>query len=157
MLSDKIEEYKKTGKMLKTTPAAYKKEFLWLKEVDSLALANVQLHLERAYRNFFERPEIGFPKFKSKHHSRNAYTTNLVNGNIRIFENGIKLPKAGVVKAKIHRQIPEGFRMKAVTVRRQPSGKYYVSILFEYCADENQVRDREERRSKIREETIIIS
>ena len=118
MLSDKIEEYKKTGKMLKTTPAAYKKEFLWLKEVDSLAFANVQLHLERAYRNFFERPEIGFPKFKSKHHSRNAYTTNLVNGNIRIFENGIKLPKASVVKAKIHRQIPEGFRMKAVTVRK---------------------------------------
>ncbi|MGE9943323.1 RNA-guided endonuclease TnpB family protein, partial [Bariatricus sp. SGI.161] len=76
---------------------------------------------------------------------RNAYTTNLVNGNIRIFENGIKLPKAGVVKAKIHRQIPEGFRMKAVTVRKQPSGKYYVSILFEYCADENQVRDREGR------------
>ena len=149
MLSDKNEEYKKTGKMLKTTPAAYKKEFPWLKEVDSLALANVQLHLERAYRNFFERPEIGFPKFKSKHRSRNAYTTNLVNGNIRLFENGIKLPKAGVVKAKIHRQIPEGFRMKAVTVRRQPSGKYYVSILFEYCADENQVRDREERERKV--------
>ena len=57
MLSDKIEEYKKTGKMLKTTPAVYKKEFPWLKEVDSLALANVLLHLERAYRNFFERPE----------------------------------------------------------------------------------------------------
>ena len=64
MLSDKIEAYKKTGKMLKTTPASYKKEFPWLKEVDALALANVQLHLERAYRNFFERPEIGFPKFK---------------------------------------------------------------------------------------------
>ena len=36
MLSDKMEEYKKTGKMLKTTPAAYKKEFSWLKEVDFL-------------------------------------------------------------------------------------------------------------------------
>ena len=149
MLSDKMEEYKKTAKMLKTTPAAYKKEFPWLKEVDSLALANVQLHLERAYRNFFERPESGFPKFKSKHRSRNAYTTNLVNGNIQLFENGIKLPKVGVVKAKIHRQIPEGFRMKAVTVRRQPSGKYYVSILFEYCVDENQVQDRERRERKV--------
>lgn len=117
--------------------------------MDSLALANVQLHLERAYRNFFERPETGFPKFKSKHHSRNTYTTNLVNGNIRLVENEIRLPKAGVVKAKIHRPIPEGFQMKAVTVRRQPSGKYYVSILFEYCADENQVRDREGRERKV--------
>ena len=149
MLSDKMEEYKKTGKMLKTTPAAYKKGFPWLKEVDSLALANVQLHLEGAYRNFFERPEIGFPKFKSKHHSRNAYTTNLVNGNIRLLKNGIRLPKAGVVKAKIHRQIPEDFRMKAVTVRREPSGKYYASILFEYCTDENQVRDREGNERKV--------
>ena len=149
MLSDKIEAYKKNGKMLKTTPAAYKKDFPWLKEVDSLALANVQLHLERAYRNFFERPETGFPKFKSKHHSRNTYTTNLVNGNIRLSENEIRLPKAGVVKAKIHRQVPEGFQMKAVTVRRQPSGKYYVSILFEYCEDENQVRDREGRELKV--------
>ena len=72
-----------------------------------------------------------------------------MNGNIRLFEKGIKLPKAGVVKAKLHRQIPEGFRMKAVTVIRKPSGKYFVSILFEYCADENQVRDREERERKV--------
>lgn len=53
MLNAKIEEYKKTGKMLRNTPAMYKKEYPFLKEVDSLALANVQLHLERAYRNFF--------------------------------------------------------------------------------------------------------
>ena len=31
----------------------YKKEYSFLKEVDSLALANVQLHLEKAYKNFF--------------------------------------------------------------------------------------------------------
>ena len=53
MLNDKIQEYKKTKKMLKNTPAMYKKEYPFLKEVDSLALANVQLHLEKAYKNFF--------------------------------------------------------------------------------------------------------
>ena len=52
MLNDKIQEYKKTKKMLKNTPAMYKKEYPFLKEVDSLALANVQLHLEKAYKNF---------------------------------------------------------------------------------------------------------
>ena len=52
MLDDKIREYEKTKKMLKNTPAMYKREYPFLKEVDSLALANVQLHLEKAYKNF---------------------------------------------------------------------------------------------------------
>ena len=66
MLADKIEYYKETGKMLKNTPAQYKKEFEWLKEVDSLALANAQQNLEKAYKNFFRDKSIGFSKFKSK-------------------------------------------------------------------------------------------
>ena len=66
MLADKIEYYKETGEMLKNTPAQYKKEFEWLKEVDSLALANAQQNLEKAYKNFFRDKSIGFPKFKSK-------------------------------------------------------------------------------------------
>ena len=53
MLAEKIEYYEKTGKVLKVTPAKYKAEFPWLKEVDSLALCNAQLHLQTAYKNFF--------------------------------------------------------------------------------------------------------
>ena len=60
MLNDKIREYAKTKKMLKNTPAMYKKEYPFLKEVDSLALANVQLHLEKAYKNFFGNPRLDF-------------------------------------------------------------------------------------------------
>ena len=41
----------------------YKKEYSFLKEVDSLALANVQLHLVKAYKNFFRDPQGGFPRF----------------------------------------------------------------------------------------------
>ena len=52
--------------MLNNTPAQYKKEFEWLKEVDSLALANAQLNLQKAYNNFFRSKSVGFPKFKSK-------------------------------------------------------------------------------------------
>ena len=51
MLSDKITHYEKTQENLKPTPAQYKNEFPWLCEVDSLALANAQLHLESAYKN----------------------------------------------------------------------------------------------------------
>ena len=53
MLADKIRYYQEEKKMLKNTPAGYKKEYPWLKEVDSLALANVQLNLEGAFRKFF--------------------------------------------------------------------------------------------------------
>ncbi|MDD2496508.1 MAG: helix-turn-helix domain-containing protein, partial [Tissierellia bacterium] len=80
MLSEKIEYYKETKKMLKNTPAQYKEEHEWLKEVDSLALANAQLHLETAYKNFFRDPKIGFPKFKSKKSNQFSYTTNNQNG-----------------------------------------------------------------------------
>lgn len=59
MLADKIEYYKQTETVLKNTPAQYKKEFDWLKEVDSLALANAQLNLDKAYKNFFRERKIG--------------------------------------------------------------------------------------------------
>ena len=140
MLSDKRECYEATGENLRTTPAAYKKAYEWLKEVDSLALANAQLNLERAYKNFFENPENGYPKFKSKHRSRMSYTTNVVNGNIRLEDKDrrIRLPKVGKVKIKVHRSIPEEWRLKSVTVTKEPSGKYYASLLFEYERDEKE-------------------
>ena len=72
MLSDKISYYKEHGTMLRTTPASYKKDYPFLKEVDSLALANVQIHLESAYKNFFRDKSVGFPKFKLKKHTKNT-------------------------------------------------------------------------------------
>lgn len=139
MLSDKIKYYEETKQKLNNTPAQYKKEFEWLKEVDSLALANAQMNLQTAYSNFFKSPKTGFPKFKSKHKNRKSYTTNCVNGNIFIENGCIKLPKIGLVKLKQHREIPNDYKLKSVTVSQTPSGKYYVSILFEY---ENQVQEQ---------------
>ena len=98
MLADKTEMYEKTGKMKRLTPAGYKKDYPWLKEVDSLALANVQLHLEAAYKKYFSQEKAGHPKFKSKHRSRKSYTTNVVNGNIRVEGGKLRLPKAGYRK-----------------------------------------------------------
>jgi transposase len=60
MLSDKIEHYNKYQERLNNTPAQYKSEFVWLKEVDSLALANAQLNLQSAYNNFFRNKKLGF-------------------------------------------------------------------------------------------------
>ena len=132
MLSDKLAYFRETGKMLKNTPAQYKKEFPWLKEVDSLALANAQLHLQAAYDNFFRHPGSSLPKFKSKKRSKKCYTTNLVYGNIVIRDGEIRLPKMGFIKMKQHRELPENGRLKSVTVSRDAKGKYFVSVLFEY-------------------------
>lgn len=140
MLADKIKYYEETKKKLNNTPAQYKAEFEWLKEVDSLALANAQMNLQTAYNNFFKSPKIGFPKFKSKKSNHRSYTTNCVNCNICIENNCIKLPKIGYVKLKQHRIIPNEYKLKSVTVSQMPGGKYYASILFEY---ENQVQEKE--------------
>ena len=149
MLNDKIQEYEKTKKMLKNTPAMYKKEYPFLKEVDSLALANVQLHLEKAYKNFFRDPKIGFPRFKSKHHSKNSYTTNVVNGNILVESKRIRLPKLKWVAMKKHREPAEDFRLKSVTVSMEPSGKYFASLLYEGYSCENQAAEPDYSTAKI--------
>ena len=140
MLIDKIKYYEETKQTLNNTPTQYKNEFEWLKEVDSLSLVNAMNHLQIAYNNFFKRPEIGFPKFKSKKENRKTYTTNCINGNIRINNGYIKLPKITEIKMKQHREIPESYKLKSVTVIQVPSGKYYVSVLFEY---ENQIQEKE--------------
>ena len=134
MLADKMEHYKKEKKMLRNTPASYKKEYPWLKEVDSLALANVQMHLENAFHKFFREPSAGFPRFKSKKSSRKSYTTNVVNGNIFLEGKYLKLPKMTAVRMKLHRPISEKWKLKSVTVSREPSGKYFASLTESFDA-----------------------
>lgn len=87
MLADKITHYEKTKEMLNNTPAQYKEKYPWLKEVDSLALANAQKNLETAYKNFFKNPKTGFPKFKSKRKTGKTYTTNNQKRTIYIVNN----------------------------------------------------------------------
>lgn len=131
MLADKKDYYRLHKKFLKNTPAQYKKEFEWLREVDSLALANVQMQLQQGFQSFFKRPDTGFPKFKHKG-KKDSYTTNNQKGTVAIDGSFIKLPKIGRIKANIHRSI-NGL-IKSVTVSKAPTGKYYVSVLVETIA-----------------------
>ncbi len=136
MLSDKIEGYKATGKFPAVTPAKYKKDYPYLKEVDSLALANKQLDLQEAFRNRFSKSrkeKNGFPKFKSAKHSRKSYTTNNQHGTVTIIDNRyIKLPKVGKVRAVIHRIPDNAWIIKSATISQESDGKHYISILFEF-------------------------
>ena len=138
MLNDRKKAYEEvkndpSKKMTFPTPAKYKKEFPFLKEVDSLALANAQLHLDKAYKNFFRDKSVGFPRFKSKKNPVQSYTTNNQNGTVALIDSKfIKVPKLkSLVRIKLHRQ-PKGM-IKSATVSRHSSGKYYISLL---CKEE---------------------
>ncbi|RBR28210.1 IS200/IS605 family element RNA-guided endonuclease TnpB [Enterococcus cecorum] len=138
MLNDRKKAYEEvkndpSKKMTFPTPAKYKKEFPFLKEVDSLALANAQLHLDKAYKNFFRDKSVGFPRFKSKKNPVQSYTTNNQKGTIALIGSKfIKLPKLkSLVRIKLHRQ-PKGM-IKSATISRHSSGKYYISLL---CKEE---------------------
>lgn len=138
MLADRKESYEQSkensGKIKYPTPAQYKTEFPWLKEVDSLALANAQLNLDKAYKNFFRgikkgNKSQGFPKFKSKKNNYHSYTTNNQGSTIALIGDKVKLPKVGLVKIKLHRSFV-GI-IKSATISRTPSGKHYISILVD--------------------------
>ena len=138
MLNDRKKAYEEvkndpSKKMTFPTPAKYKKEFPFLKEVDSLALANAQLNLDKAYKNFFRDKSVGFPRFKSKKNPVQSYTTNNQNGTVALIDNKfIKVPKLkSLIRIKLHRQ-PKGM-IKSAIVSRHASGKYYISLL---CKEE---------------------
>ena len=138
MLNDRKKAYEEvkndpSKKMIFPTPAKYKEEFPFLKEVDSLALANAQLHLDKAYKNFFRNKSVGFPRFKSKKNPVQSYTTNNQNGTVALIDNKfIKVPKLkSLIRIKLHRQ-PKGM-IKSATISRHASGKYYISLL---CKEE---------------------
>lgn len=84
-----------------------------------------------AYQNFFREIKKGnnnqgFPKFKSKKNNNKSYKTKFTNGNIQVLDKNIKLPKLGLIKAKVSRKL-EG-RIINATISQNPSGKYFVSI-----------------------------
>ena len=100
----------------------------FLKEVDSISLQESVERLHRAYDRSYKK-QGGRPKFKSKHHLVQSYTTKCVNGNISIEENKVKLPKLGLVKLKVSRQV-EG-KIKTATITKHKNGKYYICLSCE--------------------------
>ena len=135
MLADRIKSYKENKdldikKIKYPTPAEYKKEYTWLKEVDSLALANAQMNLEKAYKNFFRDKSVGFPKFKSKKTNRHSFTTNNQKGTVSIKNGYIKIPKLkSMIKIKQHREFVG--TIKSCTISQTATEKYYISILVD--------------------------
>ena len=127
-LSDMNEIYKSTGKFKNITPASYKEDYPFLKEVDSLALSNAQLNRNTAFKGFFSH-KTGFPKFKSKRNDQ-SYTTNN-QGSVKFSNNDryITVPKCSRIRIKKHGDFYGD--IKSITVSMTTDNKYYISLLVE--------------------------
>ncbi|WP_294472650.1 transposase [uncultured Intestinimonas sp.] len=135
MLADHEEFYYATDKHFIPTPAKYKKEVPFLREVDNQALIQEHNKLSQAFRNFFRNPAaFGYPRFKRKKDGRDRFTAcNHVMGEsatIYITQNAVRMTKAGLVRAKFPRRPRSGWRLTRITVERTKTGRYYGCLLF---------------------------
>lgn len=105
-----------------------KKHYTWLKEVDAVALQASIESVADAYSRYYKK-QNDKPKFKSKKNPVQSYTTKLNNGNIKILNRHIQLPKLGLVRFTNTREV--NGTIKRATISRNPSGKYFVSLLVE--------------------------
>ena len=127
-LSDMNDIYKSIGKFKNITPASYKEDYPFLKEVDAFALCNAQLNRNAAFKSFFSR-KTSFPKFKSKRNDQ-SYTTNN-QGSVKFSNNDryISIPKCSRIRIKKHRDFIG--TIKSITVSMTTDNKYYMSLLVE--------------------------
>lgn len=147
-LSKRIDHYETTGKGLSYNQTAsmlvsQKMVDTFLTNVDSIALQQSLRHLDEAFSNFFKK-KSQYPNFKSKKKCKKTYTTININNSVRFEGNSVKLPKLGYVKVVQHRNIPNDYKLKSVTVSQTRTEKYFISVLFEYdnqvveCTDKNK-------------------
>ena len=106
-----------------------KKNHPFLNEVDSIALQSSVENLDSAYSRYYKKLG-GKPKFKSKKNDIQSYKTKFnktqKGGNIRVEGNHIQLPKLGLVKFAKSREVLGN--IQNATIRKTPSGKYFISI-----------------------------
>ena len=112
----------------------YKEQFEFMKEVDSLALTNVEKNLIKAFKNHKDKPEqFGVPKFKSKYKYPQSYTTCNQKGTVRfVDETHIKIPKVGTIKCKMFSKLPNDYKLTFATISKESDGKYYISLTLTY-------------------------
>lgn len=141
ILADHEEFYAATDLHFLPTPAKYKKEAPFLKEVDSQALVSVHQNLRSAFQRFFDRPDrYRHPVFKTKKSHRDAYTIyrSTQSNTLYLTHSGVRMPKLGIVSATFHRRPLHWWTLKSATVSKSPSGKYYCSLTFEYSIKETE-------------------
>ena len=103
---------------------------------DKFALECAMEQADDAFDRFF-KGQNNYPKYKSKHHSKQSYSTKETNGNIALDpeQEQVKLPKLGWIKVKFSKKRlrvfkEKGFngKMKGATVSIYSSGQTHISL-----------------------------
>ena len=168
--SDNFENGKITySKLGLPSPATLKKEFPFMKEIDSLVFCNAQIafknaltkYNDNAYKKQYTKSALkkqktigrkltfkdlkGLPTFKSKKDGYDSFTTNnqsTASGDtIKVEGNFIKIPKLKTpIKFIKHRELPPDGVIKNVTISKDSKGKFYISINVEYYVLDKKVK-----------------
>lgn len=150
------------------SPSKLKKEFEFMKEVDSLVFCNAEIafknaitkYNDNAYKKQYTKSALkkqktigrkltfkdlkGLPSFKSKKDGYDSFTTNnqnTVSGDtIKVEGNYIKIPKLkSPIKFVKHRELPSDGVIKNITISKDSKGKFYISINVEYYVLDKKV------------------
>lgn len=162
ILCEQLQEQGFTGGRIKNiklpTPATIKKDYPYMKEIDSLVFANTQLNFQKSiqkyntehdgktYKKTAKKKEQtigkiltfkdlkGFPSYKSKKKGDYSFTTNNQDGTISIIDDKyVRIPKLkSLIKFVNHRQLPKDSIIKSATISKDTRGKYYITFLCEY-------------------------
>lgn len=135
MLSDQQKFYFETDAHFIPTPAKYKKTAPFLSEVDNQVLTQEYNRLTQAFRLFFKQPErFGHPQFKRKKDDRDSFTAyncfSPSGSTLYLTRDGVRMTKAGVVKARFSYRPQSGWELKRITVERTRSGQYFGYLLY---------------------------
>lgn len=149
------------------SPAKIKKDFPFMKEIDSLVFCNAEIafknainkYNENAYKKQYTKSALkkqktigrkltfkdlkGLPSFKSKKDGYDSFTTNNQNtasgDTIKVEGNYIKIPKLKTpIKFIKHRELPPDGVIKNVTISKDSKDKFYISINVEYYLLDNK-------------------
>ncbi len=116
----------------KKTLPGLKKSHPWYKEIHSQVLQDVVKRVKVTFDRFLKGDSNGKRSGKPRFKSRSRFKTftypqvkqDCLQGNL------ITLPKLGKIKVVLHRPIPDGFKIKTVSVSRKVDG-YYVTLSLE--------------------------
>ena len=120
-----------------------RQEFEWMQEVSAAAIQQKEIDFKEFKKQLFNKnrkSKLGFPNFKKK---SNRQSYRLPNQKFKIIGNKIQLEKVGKVKFVKDRNFPEVFKFMSVTISKNPSGQYFVSVLVEQEINNKTKTNRE--------------
>ncbi|KNZ70318.1 putative transposase [Thermincola ferriacetica] len=118
-----------------------KKENEYFRQVHSQVAQEVLFRVERAFAAFFRRVKNGetpgYPRFKGRGRYKSLTFTQFGEGKGASFQDGkLKLSKIGLVKIKLHRQIPS--TVKTVIIKRDAVGRWWAVFAVEIELSQQQ-------------------